>query len=91
MGEPLDPRYGSLLQGVRLVPRSTARGRTRRERRQPLEPALQAGDANLDPLTIEEIVIDLDAAIPGLTGEDLGRALVFKRYAFVLETDSGNP
>jgi hypothetical protein len=48
-----------------------------------LEPALQAGGPNVDPLTIEEVVSDLDAAIPGLTGEDLGRALVFKGYALL--------
>lgn len=34
-----------------------------------------------DAKKVDAVLIDLGAAIPGLDGEDLGRALVFKAYA----------
>ena len=48
---------------------------------QTLEPALRERAGGVDGKKIDAVLIDLDAAIPGLDGEDLGRALVFKAYA----------
>ncbi len=47
-----------------------------------LEEKLREKISSVDPKKIDAVLIDLSAAIPGLSGEDLGRALVFKAYAF---------
>jgi hypothetical protein len=46
-----------------------------------MEDRLREDWNSVDGKKIDAVVIDLDAAIPGLDGEDLGRALVFKAYA----------
>jgi hypothetical protein len=47
---------------------------------QALEAKLREDTQGVDPKKIDAVLIDLHAAIPGLDGEDLGRALVFKAY-----------
>ena len=58
---------------------------------QPLEVTLREDTQKVDKERIDEVLIDLRAAIPGLDGEDLGRALVFKAYVthwrFLTELD----
>lgn len=49
---------------------------------QALEGKLRAPGRTVDPKEIDAVLIDLAAAIPGLTDEDLGRALVLKAYAY---------
>lgn len=48
---------------------------------QALEDALRSRAGSVDGRKIDAVLIDLEAAIPGLDGQDLGRALVFKAYA----------
>ena len=59
-----------------------------------LEDALRSGAGSVDGRKIDAVLIDLQAAIPGLDGEDLGRALVFKAYAthwrYLTELDKKN-
>jgi hypothetical protein len=45
-----------------------------------VEDRLRAGDDAVELRMIDGVVIDLDAAIPGLTDVDLGRALVLKGH-----------
>ena len=47
-----------------------------------LEEKLRGKISSVAPKKIDAVLIDLAAAIPGLTGEDLGRAMVFKAYVF---------
>lgn len=46
-----------------------------------LEDALRSRAGSVDGKKIDAVLIDLQAAIAGLDGQDLGRALVFKAYA----------
>ena len=46
-----------------------------------MEGRLRDGDPGIDPRSIDETLIDVEASIPGLTEIDLGRALIFKGYA----------
>lgn len=46
-----------------------------------LEDSLRSRAGSVDGKKIDAVLIDLQAAIPGLDGQDLGRALVFKAYA----------
>jgi hypothetical protein len=48
---------------------------------QTLEEKLRTDLHSVDGKKIDAVLIDLRAAIPGLEGEELGRALVFKAYA----------
>jgi len=47
---------------------------------QALEAKLRKNLQGVEGKEIEAVLIDLRAAIPGLDGEELGRALVFKAY-----------
>jgi hypothetical protein len=46
-----------------------------------LEPELRERPGAVDAKKVDAALIDLNAAIQGLDGEDLGRALVLKAYA----------
>ena len=60
---------------------ATRRFREARRAFQVLEAPLREGmGRGVDARKIESVLIDLDAALPGLDGEELGRALVFKGY-----------